>query len=206
MTPLIRFSLLLLSLFVSSASMAVNYNDELTRDVDIGTSGGQFIPYAFYNASTGFAVATVFLGKGYVQPQVVTVANAFVGTSGSYNLFLANTDMKISWSDRLYVDQVAMYSNWDAVDTYQNGNPKFPFERAGSNNSSDKYYVEAEGEDIFLHLNFKYLLPLGDGRKTPPHTFNPEADFRQGFWLAGQVGGVDRRVLSPQPVLGSGLE
>ena len=169
---LVRFPLLLASLLVSGSVHAINFNDELTRDVDVGTSGGQFIPYAFFNDSTGFAVATVFLGKGFVQPQVITVANAFVGTSGSYNLFLANTDMQIPWSDRLYVDQVAMYSDWDEVDTYQNGNPNFPFQRAGSNSSSENNFVKAEGDDLFFHFNFKYLLPLGDGRSSPPHNFN----------------------------------
>jgi len=161
-------SLLFAAILASSSSLAVNFNDELTRDVDVGESGGQFIPYGFYNASTGVAVASVFLGKGYVQPQVITVANAFFGSSGSYNLFLANMDIKIPWSDRLYVDQVAMYSDWDEVDTYHNGNPKFPFERVGSNKSSEDNFVKARGDDLFLHLNFKYLLPLRDGRIFSP--------------------------------------
>ena len=92
---------------VFGVSLRVNFNDELTRDVDVGEKGGQIIPYAFYNDSTGLAVAAAFLGKGYIQPQVLTVANAFVGSSGSFTVFLANTDMKIPWSKRLFVDQVA---------------------------------------------------------------------------------------------------
>ena len=159
-------------LLACAPGMAVNFNDELTRDVDIGARGGQLIPYGFYNASTGLAVAGVFLGKGYVQPQVLTVANAFVGTTGSYTLFLANTDMKIPWSKRLFVDQVAQFSDWDEIDSYQDGNPDFPFERAGSNNSDADNHIEAEGDDLFAFFNFKYLLPLGDGREAPPHTFS----------------------------------
>lgn len=166
-----RCWLLLAGLLASASSLAVNFNKELARDADAGSSSGQLIPYAFYNASTGFAVASVFLGKGFIQPQVVTVANAFFGTSGSYNMFLANLDMQIPWSKRLFVDQVAMYSDWEEVDTFQNGNPNFPDQRAGSNNSSEDNFVRAKGDDIFLHLNFKYLLPMGDGRETPPHTF-----------------------------------
>ena len=115
-------------LSVSASSVAINFNDELTRDIDIGAKGSQIIPYGFYNGSTGLAVAAVFLGKGYIQPQVLTVANAFVGSSGSYTLFLANSDMKIPWSKQLFVDQVAMYSDWDEVYTYQDGNPDFLFE------------------------------------------------------------------------------
>ena len=45
------FSLCLLVL--GATCHAVNFNDELIREVDVGTSGGQLIPFGFYNATTG---------------------------------------------------------------------------------------------------------------------------------------------------------
>lgn len=164
---------------------AINNNREVTRPPPADGSGGQVIPYGFYNAGTGLAVAAVFLGKGYVQPQVLTVANAFVGTTGSYNVFLANTDIKIPGADRLYVDQAAMYSEWDTVDSYQDGNPKYTGERAGSNGSDADNYIEAEGDDLFLHFNFKYLLPIGHGREPPPHQFRLNNGILEPLTAAG---------------------
>lgn len=134
-------------------------------------SRGQLIPYGFFNDATGFAAAATFLGKGYLQPQVVTVGNAFFGSNGSYNLFLANSDLRVPWSDRLYVDQVAMYAEWNDIESYQSGNPAFTGERAGSNSSSKNNFITAEGDDTFAFLRFKYLLPLGAGREVPPHEF-----------------------------------
>jgi len=62
--------------------MAINNNVETTRPAR-EDARSQIIPYGFYNADTGVAVAAVLLGKGYLQPQVVTVGNLFVGSSGS---------------------------------------------------------------------------------------------------------------------------
>lgn len=150
---------------------ALNNNVETTRPSTDGAYS-QVIPYAFFNANTGFAAAAVVLGKGLIQPQVITVANAFVGHTGSYNLFLSNLDMQVPFSRRLFVDQVTYYSNLNEVDSYQVGNPAFPNERAGSNGSDADNYIEAEGDDLFAFLNFKYLLPIGHGRELPPHDFN----------------------------------
>lgn len=162
--------ILTVSLLFSNSSPAVNNNIETTLPETDGPIS-QFIPYGFYNASTGLAVAAAFLGKGHLQPQVTTVANAFVGTSGSYNAFLSNLDIKLPIARRLFIDQVAFYSNFDEVDTFQDGNPAFPDERAGSNDSDPDNLLEAEGDDLFVFFNFKYLLPIGHGRETPPHDF-----------------------------------
>jgi len=161
---------ILLVLGASGQTAALNNNVETTRPA-MEQAAAQVIPYGFYNADTGAAVAAVLLGKGYVQPQVVTVGNVFLGSSGSYNVFLSNLDMKLPFSRRLFVDQVAYYSEWDEVQSYQDGNPKFPSERAGSHGSDADNYIEATGDDLFAFFNFKYLLPLGDGRETPPHDF-----------------------------------
>lgn len=155
----------------SHPARALNNNVETTRARTDGAYT-QVIPYGFYNANTGLAAAAVVLGKGLIQPQVITVANAFVSTSGSYNLFLSNLDMQLPFSRRLFVDQVTYYSDLNEVDNYQDGNPAFPGERAGSNDSDADNYIEATGDDLFAFLNFKYLLPIGHGRELPPHDFN----------------------------------
>ena len=151
-----------------------------------GQKNAQFIPYGFYNADTGLAVATVFLAKGYVQDQVLSVANVWVAQNGSYQFFWANSDILLPFSKRLFVDSVFMYSNWDEADVYQNGNPDFPNEIAGSNDSDKDNFITATGDDLFGHVTLRYLLPLGDGRnENPIHTFNLE----QGLLMEGSEAG-----------------
>ena len=156
-------------LFTTSPVGAINNNVETTRPDSAPTTGSQLIPYGFYNADTGVAAAAVWLTKGFIQPQVLTVANAWYGASGSYQLFWANSDVLLPFSDRLFIDSVFMYSDWDEVDTYQSGNPDFPDEIAGTNDSDKDNFIEAEGDDLFGHFTLRYLFPIGDGRGDPIH-------------------------------------
>ena len=175
-------------LLAAQSAAAINNNVETTRPESAPTTGSQLIPYAFFNADTGFAAAAVWLGKGYIQPQVLTVANAWYGASGSYQLFWANTDIQTRFSDRFFIDSVFMYSDWDEVDTYQSGNPDFLGEVAGGNDSDKDNFVEAEGDDLFGHVTLRYLFPIGDGAGDPIHTFKLE----NGLPLPGsEAGGGD---------------
>ncbi|MEH6570681.1 MAG: BamA/TamA family outer membrane protein [Halioglobus sp.] len=176
-------------LAVGQQAQAINNNVETTNPaLAEGDSGGKFIPYGFYNADTGLALAAVWIGKGYIQDQVLSVANAWVGSNGSYQLFWANSDVLLPFSNRLFIDSVFMYSDWDEVDTYQNGNPNFPGEVAGSNDSDQDNFITATGDDLFGYLTLRYLLPVGDGRGDPIHTFK----LKNGLPLPGsEAGGRD---------------
>lgn len=164
----------------------INNNVETTLPgLPEGEGGSQLIPYGFYNADTGLAVAAVRLAKGFIQPQVLTVANVWYGASGSYQLFWANTDALLPFSNRLFIDSAFMYSNWDEVDSYQDGNPDFPNEAAGSNDSDQDNFVTATGDDLFGYVTLRYLFPIGDGRGDPIHTFRLE----NGLPLPGSEAG-----------------
>ena len=127
-----------LGLLLSPFAGAINNNVETTLpQLAEGENAGRFIPYAFYNGDTGLAVATVFMGKGYIQDQVFSVANVWAGQDGSYQFFWANTDAVLPFTDRLFIDSALMYTNWDEVDTYQDGSLDFPDEVAGSNDSDE---------------------------------------------------------------------
>jgi hypothetical protein len=181
-----RYCLLTFLFALSSFSHAINNNVETTLPaLDEGENAGKLIPYGFYNADSGLAVAGVFIGKGYIQDQVLSVANVWASENGSYQFFQANTDALLPFSDRLFIDSAFMYTNWDAVDTYQSGNPEFPDETAGSNNSDKDNFVTATGDDLFGHVTLRYLFPIGDGRGDPIHNFNLE----EGLVIPGYEAG-----------------
>jgi len=106
-----------------------------------------------------------------MQDQASTVANVWVGSEGALQLFLSNNNIQLPFSDRLFVTSVFMCSNREEVDSYQNGNPNFPNEIAGSKDSYVDNSVSATGEDLFGYISLRYLLPIGDGRGDPIHTF-----------------------------------
>jgi hypothetical protein len=169
----------LLGLFVSgclflSPAYCINFNEETTRPRVDDSKNTQVIPYGFYNADTGLAVAAVAISKGYIQEQVLTVANVWAAQNGSYQIFWANSDIQLPLSERLFIDSMFMFSDWDEVDTYQSGNPDFPDEVAGSNDSDEDNFITATGDDIFGQLTLRYLFPIGQGRTSPIHHFRLE--------------------------------
>ncbi len=71
------------------------------------------------------------------------------------------------YTERLFFDTDLAVTTYGTIQSYISGNPDFPNERAGSNNSDVDNYVEGDGSDNLLRVNFKYLLPLGGGREMP---------------------------------------
>jgi len=154
---------LLLSLTVLTASTAYG------QGVRVGPNG-EFseqtlsLPYAFYNDSFGFAVGYVYGVVGRPQKQATLLATAMAGTKGSAMGFLVGRDLQMPRIERLFLDPIISVGYFKDNDAYINGNPDFPDERAGGNDSDKDNYVEGDGWDNFFRLRFKYLLPMGSGR------------------------------------------
>ena len=66
--------------------------------------------------------------------------------------------------DRLFMDPVVSVGYFRDAEAFIDGNPDFPGERAGSNDSDPDNFLRGDGWDNFFRLRFKYLLPIGNGR------------------------------------------
>jgi hypothetical protein len=121
------------------------------------------LPYAFYNESFGFAGGYVYGKVGSPQKQATMLATAIVGTKGAMG-FLVGKDIQMPRIERLFLDPIVSVGYFSDNESYVDGNPDFPDERAGSNDSDEDNYVEGDGWDNFFRLRFKYLLPIGAGR------------------------------------------
>ncbi|MBW2483693.1 MAG: BamA/TamA family outer membrane protein [Deltaproteobacteria bacterium] len=153
------------------------------------------LPYAFYNDSFGFAVGYVHGVVGRPQKQATLLATAMAGTKGSAMGFLVGRDLQMPRVERLFLDPVVSVGYFKDNDAYINGNPDFPDERAGSNDSDKDNFVEGDGWDNFFRLKFKYLLPMGTGRDRIIASYK----IKEGLLESGATGGTS---LSP---LKSGL-
>ena len=144
------------------------------------------LPYGFYNENFGFAGAYVYAVTGYPQKQAALISSAMAGTNGSALAFLMGRDLQMPLSDRLFLDAVFQAGYFQDADIYTDGNPDFPDERAGSNDSDEDNYVTSDGSwDNFFRLRFKYLLPMGHGRDTIINTQVVD----QGMLVKGAIGG-----------------
>jgi len=156
--------LIVLSLLVLTASSAYG------QGIRVGPNG-EFssqtlsLPYAFYNDSFGFAVGYVHGVVGRPQKQATLLATAMAGTKGSAMGFLVGRDLQLPRIERLFLDPIISVGYFKDNDAYISGNPHFPDERAGGNDSDKDNFVEGDGWDNFFRLKFKYLLPVGGGRE-----------------------------------------
>ena len=62
------------------------------------------------------------------------------------------------------LDPILSVGYFSDADAYVDGNPDFPDERAGSNDSDADDFITGSGWDNYYRLRFKYLLPIGSGR------------------------------------------
>ena len=143
------------------------------------------LPYAFYNENFGFAGGFVYGKVGKPQKQSLMLATAIVGTKGGMG-FLVGRDIQMPLIDRLFLDPIVSVGYFSDNESYIDGNPNFPFERAGSNDSDEDNFVKGDGWDNFFRLRFKYLLPMGYGRDEIITTYK----IKDGLLISDPKGGT----------------
>jgi hypothetical protein len=171
-------------LFMSSAALAMNDIVLQGTEDEERKPHLKLIPFAFYNDSTDTAISLAGVAKGYFQPQLAMVGNVFTSTNDTTSGFLLAKDLQVY--ERLFLDTKLLVGDFGEIDSFQNGNPAFPNERAGSNDSDKDNYVNSEGTDNFYRFNFRYVLPTGDGAKAPIHQYAVD---RRGLLVPGHESG-----------------
>ncbi|MEZ5559779.1 MAG: hypothetical protein R3E86_14705 [Pseudomonadales bacterium] len=144
------------------------------------------LPFGFWNESFGVAAGYVYAINGYPQAQAGLLATVMAGSKGSASALLMGQNIRLFNRDRLFFDPILSVSYYNDIDAYVDGNPDFPDERAGSNDSDPDNFITGSGWDTFYRLRFKYLLPIGDGREQ----LVPRYQFDRGLLTAGAGGGA----------------
>ncbi len=143
------------------------------------------VPYGFYNDSFGLAVAYVYSIVGSPQPQAAWMATAMAGTKGSVMGFLMGRDIRVFGVERLFMDPIVSAGYFVDNNAYLRGNPKYFYERAGSNESNKNDYVTGSGWDNYFRITFKYLLPMGNGKEEVVNAYHVKG----GLLESGASGG-----------------
>lgn len=147
------------------------------------------IPYAFYSDLSDTTYAFMVGETGHFQPQMSTLLNVFYSSNDSRAVYLYGKDTQLNFLDeRLFLDTKLIRGEWGLIKTYSNGNPDFPGEEAGDNDSDEDNFIENTGTDSYYRLNFRYLLPIGHGRDKPIHTFKTRGGLLVSGYEAGGVG------------------
>lgn len=159
-----------------------------SRTIDLGDEfeiKKLVVPYAFYNENLNFAVGLTYGISGWPQEQAALLTSGILSTNGSRAIFFFGRDLQMPLFERLFVDPEIGTGRYGEFESYLDGNPKYPFERAGSNDSHEDNFIEGRGSDDFLRFKFRYLLPLGHGRDPIINTYVLE----DGLLYSGATGG-----------------
>ncbi len=150
-----------------------------------GASNVLSVPFAFHNENFGGAVGYAYGAVGFPERQSALIGSVMAGTQGSAMGFLIGQDLRLPGMSRLFIDPIASVGYFSDNESYIDGNPSFPNERAGSNDSDKDNFVEGDGLDNFFRVNFKYLLPIGHGRDQ----IIPDYQLDRGLLISGASGG-----------------
>lgn len=140
----------------------------LLREGETNTLPGTFsVPFAFYSDSLGPSAGVSIGNRGFFQPQASAFATLVGSASGSIYGFLAVRDLEVPETERLFINGQMNLGRFSEINIYRDGNPDFPNERAGSNNSDPEDFITGDGTDVKVWTLFGYVLPIGSGAGDP---------------------------------------
>lgn len=125
------------------------------------------VPFAFYSGTLGPSVGLNIGNRGFFQPQASAFATVVASAEGSVYGFLAVRDLEVPRTERLFINSQMNLGRFGNIDIYRDGNPKFPHERAGSNDSEPDDFITGSGTDVKFWALFGYVLPIGSGEGDP---------------------------------------
>ena len=164
-------------------------NAEPAADTESDRSGSEpstlSLPFGFFNESFGGAAGYVYGRANYPQRDSMLLGAVMAGSKGSVLGFLIGRNLPMPGVERMFVNPVVSVGYFQDNEVYIDGNPAFPNERAGTNDSDEDNFVEGDGPDIFVRARFKYLLAIGHGRDQ----IIPDYRFERGLLDGGASGG-----------------
>ena len=171
--------LILVSLIfvVSSSDATLSFTSEDDNRTD--SKDWIILPFVFSFESTGIAGGIGAIKQGLFQPQTTLVVSIFGGIpeevvskfgeeeSSFKGSFLYFTDYKLPYTDRTFFSLMALKSYF----------PNTQYHLDGSNDSNKDDVFNTSGDSEFVHTEFKYVLPIGDGVDNPLGLYS----LRDGF-------------------------
>jgi hypothetical protein len=149
---------------------------------------GIVLPYILYNKKFEGTAGLIGGTTGYIQPQTRTAGSMLFSTNGSYMFSgIVSNIQPVPALPRLFLSPVFKFAWYDKNRLYRSGNPDYPDDIAGSNDSHEDNFIEGEGWGRFIRMEFKYLLPIGDARDRAVNCFVID----RGMLVSGAAGGKE---------------
>ncbi len=161
--------LVALLLVFQTLEAAAQYKIREGGEEGVLKSSSIIVPYAFSTETLGVGVG---VGISYgPKGESYYYSTAYATDNGSSFFVLGGNNLRLPRIDRLHLRPWLSVGHYTRMRVYVDGNPGFPDERAGSNESSKDNYREEDANDIIADFEFRYTLPWGHYRDTAVHTY-----------------------------------
>lgn len=140
-------------------------------EADEPVSRSLLLPYAFSSETLGIGLGGVATYGPTSAPESLYYGTAFGTDNGSSLVALGASDVDFPGLERLFIRCYGIGARYTHMRVYVDGNPAFPDEHAGSNESSADNYIEEDAVDLLADLELRYILPIGHFTETPTHTY-----------------------------------
>ena len=157
------------------------------RDVEPNQPRSFVLPYVFSSETYGFSIGAAGMISGVWQDQATFYGDAFMSEDQSYQALGRVHDVRLSETDRLFVSPEMRVTRYSNVHAYISGNPGFPGERPGSNESDPENYINNSAWDTGADLRFHYVLPWGHGKDHIVNTVALDRGLLHGPPVGGQT-------------------
>jgi len=127
------------------------------------------VPYAFSTEALKTGLGAVYYRKSIFQPQDGLFVTGYGTSNSSFGLFggLLNTRL----SERLFFSPTIGFMLNEQQRFYGDLGYDPNEVPSGSNDSEEKDFTFGSGIDSYLHLTFRYVLPIGVGSAEQPHAY-----------------------------------
>ncbi len=160
-------------------SLVLNLGQEQTKPQALA------LPYVFKTESLGVAYGVAAGATAYLQPQMGMSAAVMGSGNGSRGVYLVAWNLRLPYAERLFVDPNISWGSYADQRFYVPARPGLSGPRAGSNDSDGGSYLQGKGEDNWVELRFRYVLPLGHARERAM----PRYLLKKGLLASGASGG-----------------
>jgi hypothetical protein len=144
------------------------------------------VPFAFSTETLGTGVGAIYFRKGVFQPHDGLFLMGYGTSNSSFGLFGGLTNVQLA--KRLFFSPTVGFMNNDEQRFYGDFGYDPNDIPSGSNDSDQDDFVFGSGIDVYLHLTFRYVLPIGAGSGPQPHSYTTnegllvEGSTHQGSW------------------------
>ena len=128
------------------------------------------VPFAFSTEALKTGVGAMYFRKGVFQPQDGLFLTGYGTSNSSFGLFGGLTNVQLT--KRLFFNPTVGAMLNEQQRFYGDLGYDANVTPSGSNDSDENDFVFGSGIDTYLHLTFRYVLPIGVGSGQQPHNYS----------------------------------